>query len=140
YAVLDAPRAKACEVHALLHGDGSILMPGYRPVRRRRLVEKQNAYRAGGATCSLRRKRPQWAVLGNQFDDVVSRIESACSGTIRSYRLEMGPQPADCLARENVLADPEPIALQRRGIHHIALTIDSVIFLASPNNIMVLSR
>lgn len=42
-ATLAAPRAVALDLDTLPHGDGTILMPGHRPVSFRRLVEKKDA-------------------------------------------------------------------------------------------------
>jgi hypothetical protein len=115
-------------------------MPGNGPVRFRRLVEEQNPHRPHHLARAPSRQFAERAAWTDQGFNITRQLKAAGAGT-PGYIREMRAQQIEPPLVDNVAFCKDAIAIQPlRQVHHSALTMPSVIFLASPSSIIVLSR
>ena len=142
--VLDAPRAKAARnINIVSDSDRAILVPGHGPIRTGYLVKKQHANRLHRTIGRRASENSQRTRAGDEFQYNLWEIKPASTRRIRNEFVEAIAQRSNKRLGGGLFYNRDAVRFKPANVHphiHIALTMVSVIFFASPSSIMVLSR
>jgi hypothetical protein len=139
---LDTPNVVTGNIDASRDCDSAILMPRNSPVRIRVLIKVEHPNRSHPLSDKTLRKFTQSAFHGNQSCDCFRNSERSLARTLTEREFLQISEVRNLVARNHVFDDGNPMLDEGGCIHQcpVALPISSVIFLASPSSIMVLSR